>query len=98
MNKPIKWSSFAHNDLANLLEYLEAKWNKKSCLIFLNKLDFCVDLIEKNPNLFPFFNKKLGIRKCVVTKYNTLFYKISDAKIDILRLYDTRQNDKTLKF
>lgn len=98
MNKPIKWSSYAQNDLAHLLEYLEAKWNKKSCITFLNKLDFCIELIEKNPNLFPVFNKTLGIRKCVITKQNTLFYKIAATKIEVLRLYDTRQDDTTLKF
>lgn len=73
MNKPIKWSSFAHNDLANLLDYLEAKWNKKSCLVFLNKLDFCVDLIEKNPNLFPFFNKKTWYQKMRCNKIQYAF-------------------------
>lgn len=98
MNKTIKWSSYAHNDLSNLLDYLEAKWNKKSCLQFLEKLDFCIDLIQKNPNLFPFFNKNLGIRKCVITKQNSLFYKITDTRIEVLRIYDTRQDDKTLKF
>ncbi len=98
MRKPVKWSSLADDDFAKLLEYLENKWNKKVCLKFITKLDYCINLIHKNPNQFPFFNSELQIRKCVVTKQNTLYYRVSNTRIDILRLYDTRQNPETLNF
>ncbi len=98
MRKPIKWSSLADDDFAKLLEYLEIRWNKNVSLKFITKLDFCVDLIHKNPNQFPIFNTQLQIRKCVVTKQNTLYYRETKSRIEILRLYDTRQNPETLKF
>ena len=98
MRKPIKWSSLAEEDFAKLLEYLENRWNNAVCLKFISKLDFCIDLIYKNPNQFPFLNVELQIIKCVVTKQNTLYYRETDARIEILRLYDTRQNPDTLKF
>lgn len=98
MRKPIKWSSLAEEDFAKLLEYLENRWNNAVCLKFISKLDFCIDLIYKNPNQFPFLNVELQIRKCVVTKQNTLYYRETDARIEILRLFDTRQNPDTLKF
>lgn len=98
MRKPVKWSSLADDDFAKLLEYLEKKWNKKVCIKFITKLDYCINLIHKNPNQFPFFNSELQIRKCVVTKQNTLYYRETNTKIDILRLYDTRQNPETLNF
>lgn len=98
MHKPIKWSSLADDDFAKILEYLETRWNKNVCLKFIIKLDFCIDLIYKTPNQFPFLNSKLKIRKCVVTKQNTLYYRETETRIEILRLYDTRQNHETLKF
>ena len=98
MLKPIKWSSYADDDFTKLLEYLENRWNKKVCLKFITKLDFIIDLIHKNPNQFPFFHKEFQIRKCVVTKQNTLYYRETNTRIEILRLYDTRQNPETLKF
>jgi plasmid stabilization system protein ParE len=98
MHKPIKWSSYAANDLAALLEYLNRRWNAKVCLNFINKLDFCLQLIEKNPNQFPVISKNHQVRKCVITKQNSLFYKETQTRIEILRLYDTRQNPATLKF
>ncbi|OUD36702.1 type II toxin-antitoxin system RelE/ParE family toxin [Flavobacterium sp. FPG59] len=96
MNKAIRWSSFADKDLANLLEYLDAKWNKSVCLNFIDHLDYCITLIQENPGQFPFINKKLQIRKCIVTKQNSLYYRETDTTIDILRLYDTRQHPTTL--
>ena len=98
MRKPIKWSSFANADFANLLEYLEFRWNKKVCTDFIENLDYCVYQIEKNPELFPFINAELQIIKCVVTKHNSIFYRETNSRIEIFRLYDTRQNPEDLKF
>lgn len=98
MLKPIKWSSYADDDFAKLLEYLENRWNKKVCLKFITKLDFCIDLIQKNPNQFPFLIKGFQIIKCVVTKQNILYYRETNTRIEILRLFDSCQNPETLKF
>ena len=98
MFKPIKWSSFAEDAFAKLLEYLERRWNKSVCIKFINKLDFCIELIQKNPKQFPFINSELQIRKCVVTKQNTLYYRETNSRIELLRLYDTRQNPDSLQF
>ena len=68
MLKPIKWSSIAENDFANIVDYLETRWNNIVCIEFIDNIDFCIGLIQKKPNLFPFFSVKLKIRKCVVTK------------------------------
>lgn len=98
MLKVIKWSSFADIDLSNLLEYLELKCNNKVCNDFLENLDHCILQIQINPDQFLFFNKELQIRKCVITKHNTLFYRETESRIEILRLYDTRQNPVDFKF
>ena len=47
MHKSVKWSSFANADFANLLEYLELRWNKKVCTDFTKNLDYCIYQIEK---------------------------------------------------
>ena len=72
MLKSIKWSSLAENDFANISDYLETRWNNNVCIEFIDNIDFCIGLIQKNPNLFPSLNVKLQIRKCVVTKQSTL--------------------------
>ena len=98
MLKPIKWSSLAENDFANIVAYLEIRWNKIVCIAFINNMDFCIGLIQKNPKLFPIFNSELQIRKCVVTKQNSLYYRETNSRIEVLRIYDTRQNPDSLLF
>ena len=61
---------------------------------FLNRI---ISQIALNPKQYPLFNSNLNIRRCVITKQNTLFYRIEDINIEIVRIYDTRQNPKTLK-
>ena len=48
MLKSIIWTSLAENDLSNLLEYLFQKWNQKVTLEFIDNLDYCIALIQKN--------------------------------------------------
>lgn len=98
MLKSVRWSSFASKDLSNLLDYLEAKWNKKVCLNFIEKLDHSIHQIQINSAQFPYFNASLQIRKCVITKHNSLFYRVTSTRIEILRLYDTRQNPNDFSF
>ena len=83
MHKPVRWSSFAENDFAHLLEYLDNKWNKKVCNNFIEILDSNLLLLQKNPKLFPYLNKKLNIRKCVITKHNSIYYREKENKIEI---------------
>ncbi|MDP2088304.1 MAG: type II toxin-antitoxin system RelE/ParE family toxin [Flavobacteriaceae bacterium] len=97
MLKPIKWSLSADEDFAKLLEYLDRRWNAQVCLRFIIKLDNCIYLIQKNPNQFPVINTELQIRKTVVTKQNSIYYREKDNRIEILRLYDSRQNPENLK-
>ena len=98
MLKPVKWSSLADDDFANLLEYLFNIWKQKVTLNFINILDDCISKIQSNPENFPYYDENLNIRKCVVTKHNSIFYKETEFRIEILRLYDTRQNPDSLKF
>ncbi len=98
MHRKIVWSPLADRDIENILEYLNKNWNQKVIIRFLNKINIATKQILKNPHQYPIINKKLQVRKCVVTKQNTLFYRNTEKTIEILRLYDTRQDPEKLKF
>jgi plasmid stabilization system protein ParE len=98
MPKKLIWSPLALTDFDNVLNYLTENWNEQVVLKFINEIEILVSNIAKEPKQFPLVNKKLRVRKCVVTKHNTLFYKESKDTIAILRIFDTRQNPNKLKF
>jgi plasmid stabilization system protein ParE len=98
MIKQIIWSPAAEKDAEQILDFINTKWSKRVAAKFLNKLDDNILLISEDPKLFPIIEDNLGVRKCVLTKQNSLFYRVSDETIEIIRLFDTRQNPKSLTF
>jgi len=98
MHRKLIWSPLAEKDFANILEYLQLNWENKVLGNFIEITERMISQILLNPKQFPIINKTHKVRKCVLTKHNTLFYKISLQSIHVLRIYDTRQDPRKLKF
>jgi plasmid stabilization system protein ParE len=98
MAKQIVWSPLSEMDFARILEYLNENWDEKVVNQFVDIIENSLNQIAINPKQFPVVHKKKRIRKCVLTKHNTLFYRDSKQQIDVLRIFDTRQNPNNLSF
>jgi plasmid stabilization system protein ParE len=98
MPKQIIWSPLSEKDFAKILEYLDNEWDDKVSNQFIDLVDEFLEQISINPRQYPLIHKKKKIRKCVITMHNTLFYRDSKKQVDILRIYDTRQDPEKLKF
>lgn len=92
------WSPASELDLEIILNYLQKKWNSRIIAKFINKIDDTIGLLQEDPEIFPIINYDLKIRKCVITKQNTLYYRINIQNIEIVRLFDTRQDSTKLSF
>lgn len=98
MPKQIVWSPLAEQDFENILEYLAENWDNSVTNQLIDLTEEVMGQISNNPRQYPLIFKKEKIRKCVLTKHNTLFYRDNKSQVDILRVYDTRQDPKTLTF
>jgi plasmid stabilization system protein ParE len=98
MPKKIIWAPLAENDFAGILDYLDKNWDSKVALNFIDLTENVIGQISINPKQYPVIFKKKRIRKCVMTKHNSLFYRDSRVQIEILRIYDTRQDPDSLTF
>jgi plasmid stabilization system protein ParE len=98
MHKPIIWSPLSENDFSNILQFLNRNWGEKVASNFIDLTENIVNQISINPRQFPIIFKRKKVRKCVLTKHNTLFYRDGKSNIEILRIYDTRQDLNTLTF
>ena len=98
MPKHIVWSPSAESDFANILGYLQENWEERVTNQFIDLTEDILTQISINPRQFPLIHKKEKIRKCVITKHNTLFYRESNSQVEILRIYDTSQDPNTLIF
>lgn len=94
----IVWSRLASRDFENILQYLDHNWERRVSTAFIDVVEDNISFIKGNPLQFPLTNPKLGIRKCVLTKHNTLYYRQENSEIHLLRIFDSRQDSNTLKF
>ncbi|MBV5348516.1 type II toxin-antitoxin system RelE/ParE family toxin [bacterium] len=98
MNRRIRFSKSASAKLENLLVYLEIEWSMKVKENFIVKLDSSLLQIQNHPDSFPASEKINGLRKCVVTKQTTIFYKYSDQAINVVAIFDNRQDPNSQRY
>ena len=97
MNRKVVISKTTEKKLDSLFNYLIEKWSIKVKNDFIEKLDYSIELIRNQPELFPESKEGKKIRKCVVTKQTTLFYRFTSKQINVVTIFDTRQSPKKLK-
>jgi len=98
MHKHVIWSPLSENDFQQILNYLNENWDYKVANHFIDLTEQIVNQISINPRQYPIIYRKKSIRKCVLTKHNSLFYRVRKDRIEILRIYDTREDPVSLSF
>lgn len=92
----IIWSPQAKRDYWQNIDYLELKWSVQDVLNFIEKVDYTIQLIEKNNTLFTTTNYK-SVHKVVITKQITLYYRVTSTNIELLRFWNTYQDLENFK-
>ncbi len=93
----IFWTDFALDELAQTIKYLQENWTEKEIKIFSTQLEETIVFISKNPNLFQSSDTKKDVRRAVVAKHNSLYYRLKNNDIEIISLFSHRQNPKKRK-
>ena len=95
--REIKISIDAQKKTKLLLEYLETKWSVRVRIEFAKKLYDSLKIIRSNPEIFPKSTRNKKLYKCVVTKQTTVFYNFTNKRVNVVALFDTRQNPSKIK-
>ena len=93
----INISPQAKEDILLIITYLKANWGQKIIDEFFQKLEAFYYIISINPRLFGYYNKRLRIRKYAISKHNIIYYRIKKNEIQIITVFDCRQNPAKLK-
>ena len=93
----IDWSEEAIRNLDGIIDYLKREWTDKEIIKFVSKLDKAINLISTNPNLFRLTNKRKNIRRCVLMKQVSIYFRHTEDSVYIISIFDTRQNPAKLK-
>lgn len=89
----IEWTTNSLNELRETFEYLELNWTDKEISKLSRKIENTINLISQNPEIFP-ISEKLVVRKAVVTKQNTIYYRKKEElkTVQILSFFDNRMD------
>ena len=96
MPSNIIWSPVARVTYYHILEYLEHNWTTKEIEYFINRVEYVVQHIRKNPLQYP-ASKEKNIHRCVVVKQVSLFFRLKGSDIELLVFWDNRQDPTKLK-
>ena len=77
-----------------VLTYPEKEWSHKVATEFLLKIDRRIELLTKQPHVGAPSSKVKNIRGLLITRHNSMYYKIKNDKVIIMNMYDTRMNPK----
>ena len=87
----ILWTEHALAELAQTFEYLETYFTEHEMRKLSSEVDRTLNLISHNPSIFPKSDSK-GIRKAVIKKFNTMYYRTKENNVEILSFFSNRQN------
>jgi len=88
------WSEQALFDFDNIITYLKHKWSDKVAENFIGKSEDVIDHLKKQPEIFQVIDERPEIRRVVITKHNSLYFKITGDIIYIVTIFDTRQDKR----
>lgn len=97
MDYKLFWSDEALKNLKDIINYLESEWSEKEVIRFKLKLSNQLDLIVRNPKLFPVSEFQPRLRKAVLIKQTTIYYEIRGYEIRIAYLFNNRMDINKIK-
>jgi plasmid stabilization system protein ParE len=93
----IIWSDEAVADYHQNIDYLEKEWSSQVVIEFIEDVEAAIELIKSHPALYPLTDYQ-EIRKAVIRKQITLFFKVKDKQVHLIRFWNNYQNPDKLKF
>ena len=85
-------TDLALKKLEATIDYLLDSFTEKELKNLAIKTEEIIELISKNPHMFPGSEIKKNLRKVVVAKYNTMYYRIKGESIEIISFFSNRQS------
>jgi hypothetical protein len=94
--RKVRWNSWARKDYFNNIDYLIKEWTETEAQNFIDQVDEIIYILEQGKVDFQNTNYP-NVKRCVLRKQITLFYKVIDKKdIELLRFWNNNKDKKNL--
>ena len=96
MNFEVIWSVRAKIEAAALLLYLKTEFGEGAVQDCMDEVERMISVLSRFPLVFPPFQGK-SIRRGIVNKHLSIFYRLEEDQVELLAFWDNRRNLKKLK-
>ena len=92
----VRWNKLARIDFYENISYLLQNWTEKEAQFFIYKV-FEIETLLAKGNVEFQNTDRAGIKRCVINKQISLFYRVIDENnIELLLFWNNNQNLKNL--
>lgn len=91
MSLQILYTDLASETLKNIYQLIEHKFGERAADTFLSKAEKSVTLIAEHPFMFKATSIDVNVRKCIITRQTSLFYRVTETSVHLLYFWDNRQ-------
>ncbi len=92
MSFEIRFSPKAIITFDEIITQLNQRWGDKFVKKFKDKVSYSLDNIIETPFLYPIAPENIELRKCVLHKNCSMFYRVNNNIIEIIYFWDNRQD------
>ena len=96
----VVWTDHALEELDQTIGYLQVNFSEKEINRLASRIEAVLSSISKYPSLYPESPYQNGVRRAVIARFNTLYYRVNTEKgqIEILSFFSNRKNSEELDF
>lgn len=95
--RKVRWNPLARQDYFENIDYLLEKWSEKEAQQFIDEVNH-IEFILRQGN-FDFQDTDFeGVKRYVLRKQISLFYRIENNDVEFLRFWNNYKNIKKIDF
>ena len=96
----IKWANEATETFDKNISYLQEGWSEREITNFIRQTNHILARIARYPEMYPASPKSPRIRRAIVNKHITLYYRYFSTKREIVLLtfWHNKQHPGKLKY
>ena len=88
----IIWSPLAERQYLNIKDYLLEEFSQRELVNFNILLQKFEVVVKKYPDAYPETSFKKNLRRAILSKVVSVFYRVNGTVIHIVAVYDNRQD------
>jgi plasmid stabilization system protein ParE len=93
----IQWTKRAEKSFDEIFKFIKDNWSENSAGKFVKTTNKKLKRISENPQMYPEIENKESVRKAVITKQTSVYYKIFKEFVRLITFWDNRRNPDNLK-